>query len=358
MKILIIKTSALGDVAHALPVLDYLSRVAPQAEIDWVVDERFAGLLEGNPLVRKLHVIRPRTWRKHPLKAETLREIREVRRSLREADYDLVFDIQGNLKSGIIGWLTGGRDRVGFTADTVQEQWNLLFTTRQVPLRRSDCHVTDQYLRVVSVPFGRDFSSMQLETQIATTRDDDAAAEALLATLSDGLVFLFQYGTTWQTKFWSNEGWIDLGRSLLASYPESSILFAWGSDEERRKVMELAAAVGPGGRVIDRYSLKGIAALLKRVDAVIGGDTGIVHIAAVVGTPTVSFYRASDGRRSGPRGPQHVIVQSPLSCARCFRTRCDRDEECRASIKPQAILAGIAKILGPGAVNAGKTEEK
>jgi heptosyltransferase-1 len=78
---------------------------------------------------------------------------------------------------------------------------------------------------------------------------------------------------------------------------------------------------------------------------VIGGDTGPVHIAAAVGTPTVSLYRASDGRRSGPRGPGQVTVQSPFDCTPCFRTDCDRDEDCRRSITAASVMQAVQKAL-------------
>jgi len=338
--------SALGDIIHALPVLNYLHAVSPGIEIDWVVEEPFLDALEGNPLVSRIHQVRTKVWRKHPLFPATIREVRILKRTLRERNYDLVFDIQGNLKSGLVSRLSGAEQRIGFAREELQESVNLLFTTRQVPTRPGDKHVTDQYLRLVSVPFGRDFKGISYSTDIHTTPEDDAAASALIATLADGLVFLFHYGTTWQTKFWSEKGWIALGKEVLARYPESNVLLSWGNETERKVVTTLAAAIGDGARVIDRYPLKGFIALLKKVDLVVGGDTGPVHLAAAVGTPTVSFYRASNGKRSGPRGKGHAIIQSPLHCARCFRTECDKDAECRESIKVETLAKEIEGLLG------------
>jgi heptosyltransferase-1 len=346
MRILIVKMSALGDIIHALPVLNYLHAVSPGIEIDWVLEEPFLDVLEGNPLISRIHKVRTKVWRIHPLSPATIREIGTLKRTLRERNYDLVFDIQGNLKSGLVCRLSGAETRIGFAREELQESVNLLFTTRQVPIRPGDKHIIDQYLRLVSVPFGRDFKELSYSTDIHTAPEDDSAAEALIATISDGLVFLFHYGTTWQTKFWSEKGWIALGKEVLARYPESNVLLSWGNETERKTASALAAAIGNGARVIDRYPLKGFIALLKKVDLVVGGDTGPVHLAAAVGTPTVSFYRASDGRRSGPRGKGHVIIQSPLQCARCFRTECDKDAECRESIKAETIMKGIESLLG------------
>jgi heptosyltransferase-1 len=346
MRVLIVKASALGDIVNSLPVLDYLKQACAGVEIDWVVEEQFREILEGNPLVSQLHVVRTRFWRRHPFAPQSWREVSQLKERLRARDYRLVFDIQGNLKSGLICWASGAADRIGFEKCDLQESINALFTTRRIPLRRQDRHVTQKYLRLVSVPFAKDFNQMQLSSTIATSAEDDANAEALLATLSDGLVFLFQYGTTWQTKFWSEQSWIDLGKEVLARFPEASILFPWGNEGERSAATRIATGIGRGSRVLDRFTLKGLTALLKRVDLVVGGDTGPVHLAAAVGTPTVSFYRASDGMGSGPRGERHVVIQSPLNCTRCFRTRCEKDAACRDSIRVPAVLAGIETLLG------------
>ena len=345
MRVLIVKASALGDIISALPVLDYLKQASSRIEIDWVVEESFSHILEGNPQLSALHLVRTKAWRKAPFAARTRKEIALLKQTLQEREYDLVFDIQGNLKSGLICWLTGCPDRLGFERTELQESVNALFTTRQIPLRRQDYHVTDKYLRLVSIPFAKDFREMQLTTTIQTSPEDDASAEVLLATLSDGLVFVFQYGTTWQTKFWSEKSWIALGKAVLDRFREASIFFPWGNESERTAVTAIAAGIGQGARVLERYSLKGLTALLKRVDLVVGGDTGPVHLAAAVGTPTVSFYRASDGKRSGPRGERHVVIQSPMHCTRCFRTSCDKDSQCRDTIKVEAVLAGIERLF-------------
>ncbi len=345
MRVLIIKTSALGDIIHALPVLDYLHQVVPGVTVDWAVEEQFTELLSGNPLLSELRVLRTRRWRRQPFRAETLREIHTLWNELRDRQYDYVFDIQGNLKSGIIALATGVERRFGFSRDQLQEAANTLFIKRRIPQRKEDDHAGGRYLRIVSVPFGRDYLGMKLTADIHAGQEEEAAAEALIGECGAGPVFLFHCGTTWQTKFWSEEGWTRLGQLVSTGYPDSVMLFSWGNETERATAGRLAAAIGDQARVIGKYSLKGISALLRKVDVVVGGDTGLIHLAAALGTPTVSYYRASDGRVSGPRGSEHVIVQSPLACTRCQRTACDKDAECRASISAEAVYAGIEKIM-------------
>lgn len=345
MRVLIIKASALEDIIQALPVLDYLHQAKSGVEVDWVVEDGYRQVLEGNPLVSRLHLIRTEAWRKHPFAAQTRREVTELRQALHERNYDLVFDIQGNLKSGLIGAATGCPDRIGFSRAELEQGMNAFFTTRQIPLRRQDHHQTDKYLRLVSVPFARDFRSMQLAASIPTTREEDANAETLLATLSDGLVFLFLHDAAWPTKSWSQQGWIDLGKEVLDLFADASILLPLGKDAEREAATEIAAGIGRGVRLLEVMTLKELAALLKKVDLVVGGDTGALQLAAAVGTPTVSFYRASDAKRSGPRGDSHVAVQSPMHCTRCFRNLCDKDAHCRDSIKVEAIMGAINSLL-------------
>ncbi|MBJ6725943.1 lipopolysaccharide heptosyltransferase I [Geomesophilobacter sediminis] len=346
MRVLIVKTSSLGDVIHALPLLDYLKQAVPGVEIDWVVEEPFRMILEGNPHLSRLFTVRTKAWRKSPLAAETRREVAELKEALRARDYDMVFDVQGNFKSGLIGWLTGCAERIGFDRETVREPLNLLFTTRRVPMRKLDYHVTEKYLRVVSVPFGKDFRTMQLVSEIVTSPQEDANAAALMATLSDGLVFLFHCGTSWRTKLWAQTRWVELGREILDTFREASILLTWGDQAERDRATEIAREIGPGARVIDRYPLKALTAILKKVDLVVAGDTGPVHIAAAVGTPTVSIFRATDGKLTGPRGELHVAVQSPLHCAKCGRKECDKDRQCSESVKVEPVLAAVKKLLG------------
>jgi heptosyltransferase-1 len=346
MRALIVKVSALGDVVHTLPVLDYLQQVSPGIEIDWVVEEGNQEVLEGHPLIRKVHLVRTRAWRKAPFSFKTWQETAKVKRELQERRFDISFDLQGNFKSGLITWLSGAQRRYGFDRDGVREPLNLIFTNNQVPLRRQDSHVSARALRVVSVPFGKDYTGMRLSTNIYTSPEDDAAAEAFLSTLADGLVFLFHYGTTWETKLWREEGWIELGKLLQSKFRDSTILFSWGNDGERAAAERIAAAVNGNARILPRMTLKSLCAFLKKIDLVAGGDTGPVHMAAAVGTPTVSFYRATDAKRNGPKGENQLHVQSPLHCHACLRKECDRDRQCRESITADALMQNIERILG------------
>lgn len=345
MRVLIIKTSAMGDILHALPVLSYLHTVKPGIEIDWVVEEAFSGLISEHPLISRRHIVSFRKWKKRLYSAATFRGANAVRQAIVERDYDFVFDIQGNTKSGMIAWLSGCPKRLGFTREFTQERLNTFFTNRQIPMRPSDRHITDQYLRIVSVPFGRDFRGMELNACMQFPEGDEKWAADFIRSLSADLVFLFHMGTTWQTKFWYQDGWAALGRTISIEYPGSVILLTWGNDAEHEEAEKVASMIGSCVLVPDRMPIQRLASVIGKVDLVLGGDTGVVHLAAALGTPTVSYYRSSDGMRSGPRGEQHRIIQAPMECTCCFDTKCSRDDICRKSVTPEMLFEAVRSVL-------------
>lgn len=344
MKVLIVKASALGDVVHALPVLAWLKSADPAMEIDWLVEEGFAPLLEGHPLVRKVHWIATRSWRKAGKLAAIREAIRAVGR-IRHEGYDVVLDLQGNSKSGLFTWLSGARRRYGFDRQGVREWPNLLATNNRVALSAVEHHISERSLAIARAAFpqGREYLSAG---PLPVRPETAARVETQLADAGlSGVHFaVLHYGTTWTTKLWAVEHWQELVRCLVAETGLVPVL-TWGSAEEQAVVAAIAAA--SEGRVIvwSRGTLPELVALLARAAVVVGGDTGPVHIAAAVGTPTVSLFRVTDAKRNGPRGRQHILLQSPMDCSPCLRKECERDRTCGASISVDSVLTAVRVLL-------------
>ena len=344
LRILIIKTSSLGDIIHSLPVLEYLRQAEPAATIDWVVDEAFVDLVSGNPLINRVLTVAFRRWKKAPFARRTRRELVTFINILRQQRYDLIYDLQGNLKSGMVCAFGRAPVKVGFSRAHQQERLNSLFTNRKVDFLPPDKNAAQRYLRIASAPFILPPESVVPHGDIYTSPEDVAHAQQMMGTTGHPLV-LFHNGTTWTTKLWHADGWKQLADALLLRYPQATILLSWGNAEEHALAEEIARHIGSHAVVLGKMSLKQFVAVLKRVDLVVGGDTGPIHLAAAVGTPTVSFYRCTDGSLNGPLGRGQIIVQSPLTCTKCLRKVCERDDECRKSIEVATMVSAVVSGL-------------
>ena len=343
MKILIVKVSALGDVVHALPVLAYLKSVDPRVEIDWLVEQPFAPVLEGHPLIRRVYTLATKSWRKAGGSAPVTGVVRVIR-ALRREKYDLVLDLQGNSKSGLFTLTSGAPIRVGFARDGVREWPNLLATNRRVVLTPDDHHVAARALALAraGLPGGT-------ENRQAGPLPVDFAALSRIENvlieqgLQDGPLVVLHYGTTWTTKLWSLASWQQLSATLAVEGLRP--ILTWGNAKEHAAACAIAEAGGGSAVIWPRGSLVDLIALLSRVDLVVGADTGPVHIAAAVDTPTVSIYRVTDARRNGPRGDRHICLQVPMDCSPCLRKSCERDAECGESIPSSIVLEAIHTLL-------------
>jgi len=348
--ILIVKLSALGDVVHSLPVIDYLKAMAPEAQVDWVVEQRFSGLLEGHPGLRKVIPLDLKTWKREWTGGDTRREAVDAVRVLREGKYDVAFDIQGNAKSGVVTRLSGATLRFGFDSGGVRESPNLLFTNRKVPSRPEDIHVTQKILRVMSAPFGAEPPSSWTGPAIFPSETAERKAESLLEELLPGTAprMAIHAGTTWNTKKMDPGFWADAARLLRDRFPRIGVFLSWGNEGEKEEAEEIGRLSGGASCVLPGLTLPELAALLKACGYMLGPDTGPLHIAAAVGAKTVSIFRGSDGKYAAPRGPGHRFLQAPLPCTACQIKGdkvCERDAECRKSIPPEAPAGAMADLM-------------
>ncbi|MBN1142238.1 MAG: lipopolysaccharide heptosyltransferase I [Deltaproteobacteria bacterium] len=346
MKILVVKISALGDVVHALPAALYLRNRCPKAQIDWLVEEVFAPLLEGLPYIDTVLPLNSREIREKKSCGE-LKRMWQIVRRIRQTGYDYIFDLQGNTKSAFFTLISGAPRRFGFDRGGVREWPNLLATNCKVPLDGA-FHIADRSLTVVAAAFPGGETPAFAEC----LRPQPEALAFVKKWLADHgtasrRIVVCHAGTTWKTKLWAPEHWQELLLRLRGER-QTAIVLTWGNRQERELAVSLREGSGdevllwPGG------DLPKLAALLSLAALVVGGDTGPVHIAAALGTPTVSIYRATDADRNGPAGDQHVLLQCPLDCSPCLSKGCDRDRECSLAIPVSEVEKGVAKLLGSG----------
>ncbi|MDN4036962.1 lipopolysaccharide heptosyltransferase I [Massilia sp. YIM B02443] len=288
MKILLVRVSSLGDVLHNLPMVADLLRRHPGATIDWVVEEGYVSLVRLNPHVRKIIPWSLRRWRKGLGRKETRAEIRAFFANLREEEYDVVFDTQGLLKTGIIMGAArikkGGR-KVGLangSEGSGYEGISRIFHTQSIPLDP----------RTHAVARGRLVAGNALGYPVDTAPDFGLPAPQAADTRPDFLpredYAVFFHGTARAAKKWSDANWIALA-AALAPMP---VLLPWGSPSERADAEALAAAM-PNARVLPRLSMMDAVQVAQNAALAVGVDTGLTHIAAAFVRPTIEIYADS-----------------------------------------------------------------
>ena len=290
-KILIVKTSSLGDVIHGLPAASDIRLHIPDALIDWVVEEPYAPLVALHPAVRRTIGVALRRWRRALLSRTTWKEIAEFRQRVGAEPYDAVIDLQGLVKSAVIARAAAGR-RHGFDAATAREWPAACFydVTHHVARRQH------------AVPRNRALAAQVLGYRIDENVDYGITAPPMAATQSRPYGVLLHM-TSRREKLWPEAAWIEVGRALAARGLDC--VLPWGSDEERQRSEHIAQNLGralvPPFERLDR-----VAALLGGAAAIVGVDTGLTHLAGALGRPVTAIYCGTDPQLTGVYGAQHA----------------------------------------------------
>ena len=308
-RILIVRIGAMGDVLHALPAVTALREHLPAAHIGWAIEPRWASLLaahtqQGIPLVDRIHRVPVQEWKAKPFSMATARSILALRRELHAERYDIAVDLQGTIRSSLVGKLAGAAVFAG--SATPREAAAGLFYTHETHLQKP--HVVEQACEILGAAVQLDLvPSMPVLAQ-------DAAAEvwcdgvfAALPARSRAIVL--SAGGGWGAKRWPPERFGALAAALHERGYTVLVAAAHENDELAQRVAESPA----GGAQSIVCDLPQLTALLRRAALCIAGDTGPLHLAAALGTPVVGIYGPTDPARNGPYTQAKRILRSPLS---------------------------------------------
>ena len=329
-RILIIKPSSLGDVVHALPTLAAVRGRFPNAEISWLIKRQWAGLLE---CVEGLDQI----WPLPP----GLGWLSQVP-ALRQARFDLVLDLQGLFRSGLMAWLSGCPVRLGLANG---REGSPLFYTKRVAVPTMQMHAVDRSLLIAAAIGAEGQSGQVSQLPIRIHEHDHRQIEDLLRSqgLRPGARWVaINPGARWRTKRWPPER------------------FAWVADRLIEEGLQVALIGGPDERLVaqsvqgamqrqamdltGRTPIRLLPALLSNAELLITNDSGPMHVAAAVGTPVVALFGPTSPLRTGPYGSQHQVLQSGLACSPCLSRRCHQPvtQDCLLRIQPEAVLTAVS----------------
>ena len=330
-RILISRMSALGDTILTLPVACALRRHFPDAFLGWVVERRAASVLDGHDCIDEV-IILDRGW------FTSARGLAAARQQLRKLQFDVAIDCQGLTKSALAGWLSGAGLRIGARG---QHGCELSPWLNNHLIQPSASHVVDRSLELLG-PLGIARPAVEWRYVI----DDSNRHFAHQATQSLGLRDSFAIinpGATWDSKRWEMKRFAAVARYLGQRHRLPSLV-VWGNEEEQRLAKEIVAAGGGDAVLAPASDLGQLAALIEAGRLFISSDTGPMHLAVAVGTPTIGLHGATHPEDCGPHGARHRSIQVGMETG-SRRQRRRADNSAMLSITAETVCQTCDSLL-------------
>jgi heptosyltransferase I len=347
-RILIVRLSALGDVVHVLPLLDALRRARPDAQLGWLVEERNASVLEGHPQLDRVLVWPRRELSRLLRSGRLLAALGLALRSLRElraGRFEVSIDAQCNLRSSLLAWLSGASRRIGFAPPYTKEKAHWLATDHvSVPIGGQ--LKVERNLALLG-PLGIDVRGAR--PRLAVPDAARASARALRASLRAPELVALHPGVSGfgAIKQWAPERFAGLAQRIAAERG-ALCLVTWGPGERALAEQVVCASQGAAQLAPETRSLLELAALYEVCDAVVGGDTGPLHLAAALGVPVVGLYGPKDPAIYAPwdglRGRAATTVWKHVHCSPCTLRRCG-NVICMPAIQVEDVSSALARLL-------------
>lgn len=340
-KILIVKLGAVGDVIHTLYPLEVIRRVFPNSRIGWVVEDKSAEILRDRPDIDDLFIFRRK---KAGGGIKALGEYFRVIRELRKFSPDIVIDFQALFKSGIFTWASGAKKRIGF------DKWregNFLFTNLRGQSKEEERHAVEKNLALLTL-LGLDRNRINNSAKPPQVHLSEAITGPIDQFFTEQVkdqirVAAINPGASWPTKLWAPQKFGEVVKVLYETENLFSVVI-WGPGEKdlARQVVESAEAPCV---LAPRTSLRELAWLLSRCDLYLGGDTGPMHLAAIMQTPAVALFAPSDPARVHPwQVPYRIVEPENVQCLHCWEKKhCERN--CINEIRVSRVVTAVRSLL-------------
>ncbi|MFH1351801.1 MAG: lipopolysaccharide heptosyltransferase II [Pseudomonadota bacterium] len=343
--ILIIKLSAIGDVVHTLPLLEVLRQNFPHCRIDWLVEEEASQLIDGHEGLDHLIVSQRRSWQRRVLKGGELwgvfREVKRFLKDLRSVEYDVVMDLQGLFKSGLLTGISRGKRKIGFTG---AREGSILSLTERPSFFDYDKHALDRYLKVTEYLRG---TKRPWKGDIPIREADKRYIDEIIQEngLKKEKLVAINPMARWRTKLWETGSFAVLADRLQKELSCHTVFT--GSRADRSTIDEIIRIMdGKAINLAGRTSLKELAYLYARCRLMISTDTGPMHVAAAMGCAVVALFGPTAPWRTGPYGEGHKVIREDLECSPCFKKRCARPV-CMKNITVEKVFETVKGFFPP-----------
>ncbi len=283
--VLVVRPSSLGDVVYALALLSDIAVHRPGLPVDWIAEDAFVDLVRLDPRIRRVVPLALRRWRHAPLARATWHEMAAFRRTLRQERYDAILNLQEQVKGALVSWFAHGV-RHGLDRANIREPIATLVDDVHHPVSR-DLHIVDRCRGVAAAALG--YSADGPPRWSFAVPPTNAAMPA-------GPYAVAFHATSRVDKQWPEDRW----RALVTHFSRAGFatLLPWGNAEEEARSRRIADG-SEGALVPPQQSLPEVATLARHAEIVVGVDTGLTHLAAALGTPTVAIFTATDPRLAG-----------------------------------------------------------
>lgn len=329
-RILIILHGSIGDVTRALPLANLIRGHYPQAFLAWAVEPACFPLLEHHPALNEIILFDRSRWRQHFL---------PFLMTIRSRRFDLVLDLQRHLKSGLISFFSRAGERIGFHRSDCKEL-NWLFNNAQIPAAGDQISKLEHYLKFAEY-LGAAPSAV--EWRLRLTAEEELGVDKHLAQVGPRYAALF-VGSRWESKRWFPAQIADCARAVQERYRFDIVLL--GSKQDGRAALQAEAQCGTKvTNLTGQTSLREAIGVISRATIAIGPDTGLMHIAAAVGTPVISLWGATSPLRNAPYGFEHLAIRGRADCSPCYTKHCPIDRVCMKSIATEAVAEKLALAL-------------
>ena len=342
---LVIAPNWIGDTAMAAPFFASLRAAFPDDRIEALASSWCAGLLDAYPWVDEVHRLADGKWRSFLL----------ARPLQRGGEIGALWLLPNSFRSALLGFWLGGVKRVGYATGG---RGALLTHAVSPPPESPPPHLIDYYLGLLEAE-GHTPAYRETRLPVATVAvefvdrllDDEALA-------GDGPLIGFHPGAFFGgSKTWPPESYGELARRLAAK-AQARILVLGGPDEVELAARVCDAAGGAAVNLAGKDNLETLPAILARLSVLVSGDTGPLHIAALMGTRTLSLFGPTDPRRTAPRGQAHALLRRDLACSPCFKRVCPLSHhDCMNGISPEEVAGEVERILN-SAMDAWPTEAR
>ena len=308
-RVCLIKPSAFGDIVQTLPVLTAIRQRFPNAQLSWLVNRSYQSLLHGHPDLDEIicfeRHLKGRKWWSH---------VHKLAQTLKSRQFDLVCDLQGLLRSGLMSHFSGAARRIGLSGSREGARF---FYTDIIPVPRSNISAVDRYWLLAQALGAGNCPKI---FRLGLSEDDLVWAKTQLPA-STRPILVIHPGARWQTKRWPPKQFAAIAN--LARQRFNAAIVIVGGPEEQPIQSDLTTMIeGSVTPLAGHTNFKQLAAILSAADLVLTGDSGPMHLAAAMNTPVISLFTCTDPVKARPYGPGHHVITTKISCAASYLKTC------------------------------------